>query len=126
MTVRDLCTESEVGVDPDDTEPRWIWPLDVDVHCSGHGEIWSELESRHRRAGTGSAGRVLVEQIRENFCIGCPVLLSCARWAQEIGYTGLAAGFPYSEGERQESTWVPRESHNPSRSRRSRRRESRL
>ena len=47
--------------------------------------------------------------MRETFCTGCPALLWCARWATETGYTGLAAGFPYVLGERQESTWVPRE-----------------
>ena len=79
------------------------------ARCSGRGEAWSALEARHHRAQNGWVGRAIVQQTRETFCTGCPALLWCARWATETGYTGLAAGFPYVHGERQESTWVPRQ-----------------
>ena len=79
------------------------------ARCSGRGEAWSTLEARHHRAQNGWTGRALVQLMREQYCTDCPALLWCARWATETGYTGLAAGFPYVGGERQESTWVPRQ-----------------
>ena len=99
--------------------PTWtlasVWEVTTEdagrARCAGRGETWSALEARHRAAPTGLEGSALVELMRERFCTGCPALLWCSRWARSSGYTGLAAGFPYEGGERQESTWVARLDH---------------
>jgi hypothetical protein len=74
--------------------------------CAGQGTTWSELEQRHRRARTETAAREVVDEIRHDFCGGCPALLGCGQWAQVQRYTGLAAGAAYEAGVRKEATWA--------------------
>lgn len=76
--------------------------------CAGQGEKWTQLEQQHRRSGAGKA-QAVVEQIRRDFCDGCPARVGCAQWASVQEYTGLAAGAAYELGERQDPAWsVPR------------------
>ncbi len=76
--------------------------------CAGQGDRWTDLETRHRLARAGQA-RAVIEEVRREFCDGCPALQGCADWARAQEYTGLAAGAAYEEGQRQKTTWsVPR------------------
>lgn len=76
--------------------------------CAGQGQKWTELERQHRRSRAAQAHDV-IEEIRRDFCDGCPARTGCAQWATVQQYTGLAAGAAYEQGERQEQTWsVPR------------------
>lgn len=74
--------------------------------CSGQGKAWSGLEKQHRRARTAAEARRVVDEIRRDFCGGCPALLGCGQWAQVQQYTGLAAGAAYEAGERKEAAWM--------------------
>lgn len=73
--------------------------------CAGNGKRWSQLERQHRHA-RGAAAKRVVEEVRGEFCSGCPALLACGQWAKTQEYTGLAAGAAYERGQRKESTWA--------------------
>lgn len=76
--------------------------------CEGRGSTWSELEQRHRSLRTETEARALIEEIRAEFCGGCPLRLGCAQLAQTQEYTGLAAGAAYEKGARMDASWVVR------------------
>jgi hypothetical protein len=74
--------------------------------CSGQGTRWSELERRHRRSSRPGQARAVIEEIRREFCGGCPALVGCGYWAEVQLYTGLAAGAAYEAGRRQQPAWT--------------------
>lgn len=74
--------------------------------CAGRSRLWSLLEWAHRRSSKPDEAAEVIAVIRGEFCDSCPALRACRNFAQTAGYTGLAAGKAYEEGQEQEPTWV--------------------
>ena len=84
--------------------------------CAGRGRLWSLLERVHRRSSKPADAAEVIAVMRREFCDNCPALLACRNFAQTAGYTGLAAGTAYEDGQEQEPTWVaPRPGRAPRR-----------
>lgn len=80
----------------------------VDGACVGLGQWWDRLQDEHAETSSQERALALVERARRRACNGCPALLACARWAEDEHHTGIAAGGPYKDGERQALWWAPR------------------
>jgi hypothetical protein len=69
--------------------------------CHLDPKAWSELEARYERNKRTRASReAILDEAVERFCGGCPAYIGCAEQANVTGYSGLAAGAEYADGQR--------------------------
>lgn len=67
--------------------------------CTGLAAWWSQLESATNWNGGSREPIDQAVAAIAPLCATCPALTQCAAWARAEGYTGLAAGTLYIDGQ---------------------------
>ncbi|PZF83212.1 hypothetical protein C1I92_13120 [Jiangella anatolica] len=58
---------------------------------------------QYNKAGPAREAKIStqMDEIRDRWCLNCPILSECEVWAKEEGYSGIAGGHWFAEGEAQ-------------------------
>jgi hypothetical protein len=100
-------TAAQRGEDPPILAGPYV-PYDIDEAppCFLDAEFFREEErivallSRPGRKREGLLAAPM-DNVRDIWCLDCPLMAQCAEWAVESGHTGIAGGDWYQDGEKQ-------------------------
>lgn len=96
----------------------------VAAACKELRTLWDQHEQAHAAAATHDEARRAAAPLLE-VCATCPITVSCREWARIDGYTGIAAGQAWHNGEQRPPHSIRRR-HTAARTGRGRERRARV
>ena len=79
----------------------------VAAACKELRALWDQHEQAHATAATHEEARRSAAPLLK-VCAACPVTVACREWARIDGYTGIAAGQAWRNGEPRPTHWLRR------------------